>query len=219
MRNANPGIAVIDQGGKEGEAREVPKERFMRRQFARLFPSLFFALKYRRSGARVRSKVARKELFDEFLQQTSGPCLQIAVKDEIGRKFGPNWTSVDRYDQREFIDRHDDVQALDFADSSFNAIVCWSVLEHVPDPATAIREMYRVLRPGGLIWVQLPFLFPYHADPHDYWRTTPSGLRIWMRDFEEIHCACDYWARTPMIAATFFYGRKPTAAGEGSINP
>lgn len=213
MHNGIPEIAVGGESRKR--ARPVRKSRTLRRNLERLIPSVYFALMYRRSGARVRSRVARKALFDEFLQQTSGPCLQIAVKDEIGRKFGPNWTSVDRYDDRAFIDRHDDVQELDFQDDSFNAIVCWSVLEHVPDPARAIREMYRVLRPGGLIWVQLPFLFPYHADPHDYWRTTPGGLRIWMNAFEEIHCACDYWARTPIIAATFFYGRKPPGPSTG----
>jgi hypothetical protein len=63
-----------------------------------------------------------------------------------------------------------------------------------------------------MIWVQLPFLFPYHADPHDYWRATPNGLRLWMRQFEEVHCGCDYWAGTRIVAATFFYGVKPALA-------
>jgi ubiquinone/menaquinone biosynthesis C-methylase UbiE len=106
------------------------------------------------------------------------------------------------------IDRHDDIEALKFNDESFNAAVCWSVLEHVPHPQVAIRELYRVLKPGALIWVQLPFLFPYHASPNDFWRVTPSGLRIWMQDFEEIACACDYWAGTRLVAATYFYGKK-----------
>lgn len=191
------------------EVRPARGKRSIRRNLGRLLPLVFYMMQYRRSAAKIRSSVSRDELFEEFLAQTSGPCLQIAVKDEIGRKFGPNWTSVDRYDGSAVIDRHDDVQDLSFPDESFNAIVCWSVLEHVPDPPRAIREMRRVLKPGGLIWVQLPFLFPYHADPYDYWRATPGGLRIWMRDFDEIHCACDYWTRTKITAASFFYGRKP----------
>jgi SAM-dependent methyltransferase len=181
------------------------KTRRLLQRFA-AFP--FFMVQYYRSGATIKS-TERERLFADFLQQTSGTCLQVAVKDEVGEKFGDNWISVDKYDHSSVIDRHDDVEDLQFPDNYFNAVVCWSVLEHVPSPLHAISEMRRVLRPGGLIWVQLPFLFPYHADPHDFWRVTPSGLRQWMRDFEELACGCDYWARTPIIAASFFWGRKP----------
>lgn len=168
----------------------------------------FFVGQYYRSSASIKSK-ERDRLFADFLSQTSGPCLQVAVKDEVGKKFGDNWISVDKYVHTSVIDRHDDIEDLQFPDNHFNAVVCWSVLEHVPAPERAIAEMRRVLKPGGLIWVQLPFLFPYHADPHDFWRVTPAGLRLWMQEFEEVACACDYWAKTPIVAATFFWGRKP----------
>jgi len=178
-------------------------------------PLPFFLLLYWRSSAKIRSAENRNHLFRDFLAHSSGRCLQIAVKSEIGRKFGPNWISVDRYDHSAVIDRHDDIHALDFPDEHFESIVCWSVLEHVPDPERAIAEMRRVLKPGGQIWVQLPFLFPYHADPHDYWRVTPAGLRRWMRDFQEVACGADYWARTTVVTASFFWGRKPDRAGQG----
>lgn len=173
-------------------------------------PFAFYALRYRRAAGKVAApKGERNRLFQEFLSQCgTGPCLQIAVKDEVGDKFGPNWVSVDKYDESHYIDRHDDVEALDFPDQSFDAAVCWSVLEHVPNPQRAISELHRVLKPGGLIWVQLPFLYPYHQGPHDFWRVTPAGLRLWMRDFKEKSCACDYWAGTRIIAATYFVGTK-----------
>ena len=54
-----------------------------------------------------------------------------------------------------------DVQAsltrLPFASRSFDLIVCYHVLEHVPDDAAAMRELARVLRPGGVALVQVPF--------------------------------------------------------------
>ncbi len=189
------------------QARQGLKRR-LKALVTRVSPTMAFLIQYARSTPKIRSKVARNVLFDEFLRGTSGPCLQIAIKDSYGRKYGENWVAVDKYDHGPQIDRHDDVQALGFPDESFNAVVCWSVLEHVPDPQQAIREMHRILKPGGSIWVQLPFLFPYHADPHDYWRVTPSGLRAWMRDFEEKSCGCDYWAGTSIVAATFFWGTK-----------
>jgi SAM-dependent methyltransferase len=176
----------------------------------RVWPYGYFSFQYRQSAKTMGSAKGEKErLFAEFLSKCEGPCLQISVKDGIGEKFGPNWTSVDKYDTSDVIDRHDDIQALEMDDESYNAVVCWSVLEHVPDPVKAVSELHRVLKPGALVWVQVPFLYPFHMIPHDYWRVTTSGLRIWMSKFEEIKCACDYWAGTPLIAGTYFYGRKP----------
>lgn len=174
-------------------------------------PHFFYVLKYWRSASKIcGGKGERARLFSEFLGKAKGPSLQISIKDEIGCKFGSNWVSIDRYDQGPHIDRHDDIEHLKLPNASFEAAVCWSVLEHVPHPQKAIAELYRILKPGGLIWVQLPFLYPYHQSPHhDYWRVTPSGLGIWMEDFEPIACACDYWSRSRLVAATYFYGRKP----------
>ena len=183
--------------------------RKLERVTERIWPHGYYSLRYNVAAKKINfGDGERERLFAEFLSKTDGPCIQIAVKDEIGKKFGPNWVSVDKYDTSDAIDRNDDIEKLEFADETFDAAVCWSVLEHVPNPTKAIQELHRVLKPGGLIWIQLPFLYPYHPDPHDYWRVTPSGLRIWMKDFEEVACACDYWARTRLIAATYFYGIK-----------
>jgi SAM-dependent methyltransferase len=49
-----------------------------------------------------------------------------------------------------------DITALALADASFGAIICSHVLEHVPDDAAAMRELHRVLRPGGWAIVMVP---------------------------------------------------------------
>lgn len=66
---------------------------------------------------------------------------------------------------------------LAFEDASFDTIVCFQVLEHVTKPWRVIEECARVTRPGGTLILTVPFMFPYHASPYDYYRYTTSGLR------------------------------------------
>lgn len=77
-----------------------------------------------------------------------------------------------------------DAHRLPFVDRSFDLVVCQEVLEHVVDPPTVVAEIRRVLRDGGLAFVQAPFLEPFHGDPDDFQRYTLSGLRRLMAAFE-----------------------------------
>jgi SAM-dependent methyltransferase len=70
-----------------------------------------------------------------------------------------------------------DLGALPFADGSIDGIISEAVLEHVPDPAAHVAEMFRVLRPGGRVYCYFPFMQAFHASPHDYTRLTMPGLR------------------------------------------
>ncbi|HEX3698269.1 MAG TPA: methyltransferase domain-containing protein [Polyangia bacterium] len=54
------------------------------------------------------------------------------------------------------VDFHVDITATTFEDGCFGAIVCSHVLEHVPDDRKAMRELLRVLRPGGVAYIQVP---------------------------------------------------------------
>ena len=69
-----------------------------------------------------------------------------------------------------------DVTAMHF-DAEFDAIICLSVLEHLPDPAAAVGSMRRALKPGGSALIGVPFAYPLHDEPADYWRFTEHGLR------------------------------------------
>jgi SAM-dependent methyltransferase len=68
-------------------------------------------------------------------------------------------------------------ESLPFADGVFDVVVSQEVLEHVRNPFQAMREMGRVLKPGGLVYCQVPFIIGYHPGPRDYWRFTREGIR------------------------------------------
>jgi SAM-dependent methyltransferase len=84
------------------------------------------------------------------------------------------------------VDRVEDLRSLSFGEREVGTALCIDTLEHCQDPLTACRELYRVLRPGGVCAVTSVLWFPIHGYPHDYWRFTPDGLRLLLDPFEHV---------------------------------
>jgi SAM-dependent methyltransferase len=68
-------------------------------------------------------------------------------------------------------------ERLPFRDETFDGVVFQAVLEHVHDSHKALREIRRVLRPGGAVFVDVPFIQGFHPAPQDNRRYTETGLR------------------------------------------
>jgi 2-polyprenyl-3-methyl-5-hydroxy-6-metoxy-1,4-benzoquinol methylase len=65
-------------------------------------------------------------------------------------------------------------QSLPFPDSSFDVVMSWSVFEHVSDPVAVLRDIRRVLRPGGYMFLQIwPLFFSQHGS--HLWKWFPEG--------------------------------------------
>jgi SAM-dependent methyltransferase len=79
-----------------------------------------------------------------------------------------------------------DAHQIPLASDSVDAVLVQAVLEHVLDPSQVVREIRRVLRDGGLVYAETPFLQQVHAGPYDFVRFTSSGHRYLFRGFEEI---------------------------------
>jgi hypothetical protein len=64
---------------------------------------------------------------------------------------------------------------LPFEDDQFDYVLCMAVLEHTRRPWEVAREICRVLKPGGKVLVDYPFLQGVHGYPHHYFNATPKG--------------------------------------------
>jgi SAM-dependent methyltransferase len=114
-----------------------------------------------------------------FLESAEGLVLN------IGSGNSPRQQGVVNVDMMDYenVDIVCDIHQLPFKDNSVDAIMSVAVLEHVREPAAVLKEVYRVLKPGGRVFSVIPFMQPFHASPHDYQRYTLPGIEFLHRDF------------------------------------
>lgn len=89
---------------------------------------------------------------------------------------------------------------LPFRGKSFDTVVSFQVLEHVPRPAKMVEEIWRVLVPGGLLILTAPHIWGIHEEPNDYFRFTGYGLRQLAEDaglkVVSVQPLAGYWVTT-----------------------
>ncbi|MBV8396421.1 MAG: class I SAM-dependent methyltransferase, partial [Actinobacteria bacterium] len=92
------------------------------------------------------------------------------------KPYAPYFGRAGEYVGVDPVNPHADVRAtaedLPFDDQSFDVVLCIQVLEHVDDPARVVRELHRVVKPGGRVLAATHGTYPYHPDPADHWRWT-----------------------------------------------
>jgi len=81
-----------------------------------------------------------------------------------------------------------DGRVMPFLDAEFDSVMATEVLEHCPTPDAFLREVSRVLKPQGTLFMTVPFLWPLHEIPYDMYRYTPWSLSNLLEDadFENI---------------------------------
>lgn len=70
-----------------------------------------------------------------------------------------------------------------FPDSTFDSVVTFQVLEHVPDPEFFIGEIHRVLKPGGVLLLTAPFAWEQHEEPFDFTRFSEYGIQSRLKKY------------------------------------
>lgn len=79
-----------------------------------------------------------------------------------------------------------DAASLPFKNNSVDMLISESTIEHTLDAECAVREILRVVKPGGFVYISIPFIMPFHASPNDYSRLTHEGLKQKFYDFTPI---------------------------------
>lgn len=79
-----------------------------------------------------------------------------------------------------------DAHHLPFPEGHFDLVLSQGVLEHTHDSDRVAAEMYRVLKPGGLVYAEVPFLQPGHMEHSDFRRFTLQGLETLFKQFTRV---------------------------------
>lgn len=79
-----------------------------------------------------------------------------------------------------------DPQFLPLADESVDAIIIDAALEHLPDPQAVVDELFRVLRRGGIVYSDTPFMVPVHGGAFDFVRFSHLAHRMLYKRFSEL---------------------------------
>ena len=120
-----------------------------------------------------KSHIVKKEL---------ARCIANLKDNDIGLNVGSGNTLLDERIRNLDIFSGDHIyyvancESIPESNDFFKLIITQEVLEHVRNPFKAICEIYRVIKPGGIFYCQLPFIIGYHPGPNDFWRFTKEGI-------------------------------------------
>jgi SAM-dependent methyltransferase len=159
------------------------RESALRRLAKRILPDLTLNLRSRANYARLKSLL---------LANSPDPHVLVVGGRTVGRGMEPIATCrrIELIETDVMLgDRIHvvcDGHSLPFKSCSMDGVVVQAVLEHVVDPARCVSEIHRVLKRGGLVYAETPFMQQVHGGAYDFTRFTPLGHRRLFRHFEEI---------------------------------
>ena len=109
-------------------------------------------------------------------------CIDSLPADGAGLNIGAGGTRVDPRVKNldimpgQFIDIVSSAVNIPLPNDSLDLVISQECLEHVAEIDLVVNEINRLLKPGGLLYLQLPFIIGYHPGPHDFLRFSKEGI-------------------------------------------
>lgn len=138
------------------------------RQFAATVPA----------NARILDAGAGLKPYERFFQHCAYESCDFAHCDEF-------YGNIDDGRRGDIAGRHTYVcplESIPVADDCYDFILCTEVLEHVPSPSAVLKELYRVLRPSGILFITVPQGYGIHGEPFNFFYFTRFGLELVLKE-------------------------------------
>ncbi len=127
--------------------------------------------------------VNQRLFLEKLLPRVDGPVIEVGAKD-----YGSTVSFRDLYrgeylgidlEPGKGVDRVVDLGAGlgGLAENHFALAICCSVLEHTPRPWVMAENLGRLIRPAGLLYLSVPWVWRYHSYPDDYFRFSPRAVQ------------------------------------------
>jgi SAM-dependent methyltransferase len=119
----------------------------------------------------------------EFFPRLAGDVLDVGCGRKPYRAFIPAQRyvglEIDTPQMRAVnaADAYYDGRTFPFPDHSFDGVLCSQVFEHIFTPTEFLAEVHRVLRPGGILVLTVPFVWDEHEQPQDFARYSSFGIQ------------------------------------------
>jgi SAM-dependent methyltransferase len=129
----------------------------------------------------TRQRISRRSLVRFCAEMsTEEPTLVLHSRDVDHERFFPNSVVISKpRDATPDIHTTPYLQELGaLSAESFPVILCTGLIEHVPEPERLIRELHRILAPGGRLILAGSAVFSFHGAPYNFFHFTPSGFRV-----------------------------------------
>lgn len=100
-----------------------------------------------------------------------------------------------------------DAHTIPMADACVDGVIIQAVLEHVLEPQKVVEEIYRVLKPAGIVFADTPFMQQVHEGAYDFTRFTESGHRYLFKKFSLIVSGVSSGAGTQLLWSLSYFFR------------
>lgn len=123
--------------------------------------------------------------FEELLRAQPADAVVVDVGGGDRRHVDPRVLNFEylKFDRSDFFGNG---LQLPIRTNSVDLVLSQAVLEHVPDPQLAVREILRILKPGGTVYCEIAFMQPLHAVPFHYFNVTPHGLDLLFSEYDVV---------------------------------